>query len=333
MRLLNTCKILSVLVLSISLLSPASANTIQEKSSTKEQVFARINQRTISYDEFMQIFHTAVRYKYYHGKVPQKELQAFQRKVGKDVVEQVLLYQQALKLGLVPDNKSIQAGLAEYDNKYNDKQAWQEQKQKNMSQLLDRLERQNLIEQMQLKIRDIKQPDFLAVKQFYKNNSSKFTEPKRAWLSVILLSVPPSSAEKTWQEAEKAAQQFISEINQGQSFYSIAQQFSAHPSAVNGGDLGYLHQGMLEGDAKKVVDIMSKDEISKPVRVLEGVILFRLNGTQPAKLMAFEKVKTRAKNLLYRQLQDQAWNEYLIKLNQSADVFINKKLYASIDTE
>lgn len=325
------CKILSALFLSLILLSSVSEKALGADSSSKKQIFARINQRTIFYDEFARIFHAAVRYKYYHGKVPQKELVNFQRQVGKDIVEQVLLYQQALKLGLVPDNEKIQAGLAEYDKKYSGEREWQRQKEKNLSLLLDRLERQDLVEQMQLKIKTIARPDLDSVKEFYKQHPEKFTEPKRVWLSVILLAVPPSSSEKVWIDAKKAAGQFIQKINQGEDFAAIARQYSAHPSAVDGGDLGYLHQGMLEGDAKQVVESIKKGKLSQPVRLLEGIAVFRVNGAQTEKLKVFNEVKNRATGLLYRELQNEAWDKYLKKLNQSADVYINVKLYASID--
>jgi parvulin-like peptidyl-prolyl isomerase len=294
-------------------------------------IFARINDRIIHYDEFMSIFHAAVRYKYYHGEVPQKELISFQRQVGEDIVEQELLHQQALKLGLKPDTEKIQQGLAEFDKKYQDRLGWQAQKEKNMGMLLDRLNRQDIIEQMQHRIRSIEKSDSKAVQAFYKKHPEKFTEPARFWVSVILLSVPPSSSESTWQDAKRAAKQFIGRIRQGENFTDIARRYSAHPSVVNGGDLGYLHQGMLEGNAKDAVDNLNINEVSEPVRVLEGFAVFLLNGIQSAKLKPFNEVEERATRLLYREMQEKAWQNYLIKLTQSSNVFINEKLYALID--
>ena len=312
------------------LLSMFSTKIFSAEAVSENPVFARINDRVITYNEFMDIFRTAVRYKYYHGKVPQNELQSFQLQVGKDIVEQVLLHQQALKLGLQPDKEKIKSGFDKYDKKYATNQEWQAQKEKNYQLLLKRLERQDLIEQMKSKIQNVDKPDNRHVEKYYKQHPEKFTEPKRVWLSVILLSVPPASAKQTWLDAEKAANQFIERIKQGESFADIANQFSAHPSAVNGGDLGYLHQGMLEGDAKKVVENLKKNEISKPVHVLEGITVFRLNGIQPAKLKSFNEVKQRAADLLYRELQDKTWKKYLKQLTSTADVFVNEKLYAAV---
>lgn len=113
----------------------------------------------------------------------------------------------------------------------------------------------------------------------------------------------------------------------------MARQFSAHPSAVNGGDLGYLHQDMLEGGAQQAVDKLKVNELTPPVRVLEGFTIFKLNGIREARLNDFDAVKDRARGLLYRELQDEAWNEYLKKLTEAADIFINEKLYASTEKD
>jgi parvulin-like peptidyl-prolyl isomerase len=304
-----------------------------QDTASQNPVFARINDRIILYDEFMDIFRTAVRYKYYHGEVPKDELARFQKQVGKDIVEQVLIHQQAVKQGLKPDKKKIQAGLAEYDNKYRDNQQWQEQTERNLPRLLEMLERQDLIEQVQSRVRNIEQPGSLAVQAYYNQHPEKFTEPRRVWVSVILLSVPPSATSQTWLDAEKAANQLIQRMRESENFADLARNLSAHLSAVNGGDLGYLHQGMLDGDVNTVVNNLKINEISSPVRVLEGITIFRLNGIQPEKLKPFSEVKQRATRLVYRESQDKAWKEYTRGLIRAADIYVNENLPAAIDEE
>ncbi|MCH7880266.1 MAG: peptidylprolyl isomerase [Proteobacteria bacterium] len=304
-----------------------------QDTTSQNPVFARINDRIILYDEFMDIFRAAVRYKYYHGEVPKDELVRFQKQVGRDIVEQVLIHQQAVKQGLNPDREKILAGLAEYDDKYSDSPEWQAQKEENLPRLLEMLERQDLIEQIQSRIRDIEQPDAQAVQAYYKQHPEKFTEPGRFWVSVILLSVPPSSTNQTWLDAEKAANQLIQRMREGEIFADLARSYSSHLSAVNGGDLGYLHQGMLDGDSNTAVNNLKINEISPPVRVLEGFTIFRLNGIQPEKFKSFSEVKQRAANLLYRESQDKAWKEYTGSLIQAADIYVNENIPAAIDEE
>lgn len=323
-----SCACLSLLVF-ITLSYPLLAAEPKQENP----VFARINDRVISYREFLAIFQNAVRNKYYHGEVPRDELVAFQRKVGKDIVEQILLQQEAKRLGLEPDIEKLKQGLAEYDKKYALSPGWKPRSKESEALMLDRLSQKDLLDQLENKIKTVPQPDEEAVREFYRKHPEKFTEPRRLRVSVILLAVPPSSPTQTWLDAKATAEQFIFRIKNGEDFAQLARQFSAHPSAVNGGDLGYLHQDMLEGGAQQAVDKLKVNELTPPVRVLEGFTIFKLNGIQEARLNDFDAVKERARGLLYRELQDEAWNEYLKKLTEAADIFINEKLYASTEKD
>ena len=300
-------------------------------TSSNALVFARINNRTILYEEFMQIFRAAVGFKYYHGEVPAKELAEFQRQVGNDIVEQILLHQQAVKLGLKPNLDKIKAGFKEYDDKYRDSPEWQAQRESVLPEMFEQLERRDLIEQIRTRIQAIEQPGSLAVQTYYQEHPDKFTQPPQVWVSVILISVPPSSTNQTWLDAKRTADQLIQRIEQGATFAEMARNYSSHFSAANGGDLGYLHQGMLEGDANAAVNKLKINEISPPVRVLDGITIFRLNGIQPEKLQPFSAVKQRAASLLYRDLQDKAWDDYLSNLTQAADIYVNEDIYSSGD--
>lgn len=294
-------------------------------------VFARINERTIHYDEFMDIFRSAVRYKYYHGEVPLNELANFQRQVGKDIVEQELLHQLALKSNIKPDTNNILKAIAVYEQKLLANKGWQAQKEKNMALLRTRLERQNVIEKIQNRIKDIEKPELREVEQYYVSHPEKFLEPTSMRLSIILLPVAPASPQEIWIDADRVSRALIERINQGEKFDEVARKYSSHPSAENGGDLGYIHQGMLEGVVEEAVGKLNVTEISEPINLLEGVAMFRLNGVKLEKTKSFEQVKERAERLLYREMQDNAWQNYLNKSIQMAHIVVNEKLYASTD--
>lgn len=294
-------------------------------------VFARINERTIPYDEFMDIFRSAVRYKYYHGEVPLNELVNFKRRVGKDIIEQELLYQLALRSNIKPDTINILKAIAVYEKKLLANKGWQAQKDKNMALLRTRLERRNVIEKIQNRIRDIEKPELREVEQYYVSHPEKFLEPTRLWLSLILLPVAPASPQEVWIDTDRVSRALIERVNQGEKFDEVARKYSSHPSAENGGDLGYIHQGMLEVEVGKAVGKLNITEISEPVNLLEGVAIFRLNGVKPEQMKSFEQVKERAARLLYREMQDDAWQNYLNKSIQMAHIVVNEKLYASTD--
>lgn len=299
--------------------------------SNPEKIFARIDDLVISETEFLDIFRGAVRHKYYHGQVPESELVKFKKQVTKDIIIQILVHREAEKQDLEPNLDKILIGFNEFDQKYAGNLDWQDKREAIKPVLLKKLERQDLIEQMQLKIKSIENPGIGLIKEFYRKNPDKFTEPKRLWVSVILLSVLPSADKKMWSEADVAAQNFKKKIKNGEDFAALARKYSGHPSAVNGGDLGYLHQGMLEGDAQDAINTLKLNQVSVPVRVLEGVALFHMNGIQAEKHKPFDEVQQRVADLLYRELQDKAWELYTRKLTALSKIYINDELYVHND--
>jgi len=324
--------ILSISLAILMLSSNVNANQ-QGTNAAKNVIFAQIDDLTISETEFEEIFLAAVRYKYYHGQIPNNELLKFKQKVAEDIVTQVIVHRDAQKKGLLPDHEKIAQGLNDYDAKYADNPEWQNRRDKVIPQLRKRLERQNLLEIMESKIKNIPGPEADQIAEYYENNTEKFTEPKRVWGSVIILNVPPSADEKTWTDKIDVAAQLKLRLKKGENFATLAKQYSDHPSAVNGGDLGYLHQGMLDAGVQETVEALAIKQISDPIRVLEGIVLFQLNGVQTEKLKPFDEVGQRAASLLYRELQDKAWDNYVYELKASATIYVNEKLYVQNNYE
>ena len=300
-----------------------------EPEITGPRVFAQIDDLIINEFEFQQIFNAAVRHKFYHGKVPADEIMKFRKQVAKDIITQILVYNQALKQGIKPDLKKINAGIDAYNLKYGGNPGWQEQREKVEPQLIERLERQDLIEKLEAQIRQLPMPEVSQVEAYYTKYPDKFTEPERIWISVILLMVPPAASSSTWQQAADTAGQLKQRVEAGEDFAALAREYSGHASAPQGGDLGYLHQGVLEADAQNSVADLATNQLSEPVQVLEGVTLFKVNGIQPAKLKPFADVKTRASSLLYRELQDEAWEDYVLQLKLTAKIYVNENIVAN----
>ena len=92
-------------------------------------------------------------------------------------------------------------------------------------------------------------------------------------VSEILFSV---NDEKQVSEVKKTAQRLIEEIKVGASFKAIARQFSAAPTASTGGDLGWLHEKVLNTDLARIVPKMKEGEIFGPFRTNSGFQVYRL---------------------------------------------------------
>lgn len=75
------------------------------------------------------------------------------------------------------------------------------------------------------------------------------------------------------QGAVNGAQQLIRQMIQGAPFQSVAQQFSDAPSAVRGGDAGWVVEGTVAPALQQAMDNLDVGQLSNPIVVEGGVYI------------------------------------------------------------
>lgn len=78
------------------------------------------------------------------------------------------------------------------------------------------------------------------------------------------------------EQAMEGAHQLITQIKQGAPFAAVARQFSALPTAANGGDAGWLNSGAIQPALETALTDMRPGQISDPIPVAEGVYILQL---------------------------------------------------------
>ncbi len=71
-------------------------------------------------------------------------------------------------------------------------------------------------------------------------------------------------------DVRKAAETIVQKARTGTPFPALAQQFSQSPTALAGGDLGWLQLGQMDPELEKVVTRLQVHEVSDPIRSLTG---------------------------------------------------------------
>ncbi len=75
------------------------------------------------------------------------------------------------------------------------------------------------------------------------------------------------------QAALNGAQQLVEQMVQGAPFMNVARQFSAAPSAVRGGDAGWIVQGTVQPALQTAMDNLQVGQLSRPIPVEGGVYI------------------------------------------------------------
>lgn len=292
-------------------------------------VFARVGEVVIAQQAYDQAFALAARNKFYHGKPPEQEVARLQREVGDSLVNEVLLLKEARRRKLQPDHAAIAKEIAGYEARYKTSPMWTANKATMLPPLKKKLEEHSVLDQLQATVRQVPEPAESQVRTYYEQHKDKFTEPERVRLSVILLKVDPSSPQAKWDGALAEGAAVARRLRGGADFASLARLHSGDGSADKGGDMGYLHRGMLPEPAQLVVDKLAPGAVSDPVALLEGVAVFRLEDRKLGQLNPLAVVRQRATDLLKRDQSEQAWAELLARLRRETPPRVDESRYLS----
>ena len=181
------------------------------------------------------------------------------------------------------------------------------------------------MKQIDAELQRVKEPTDTDIREYYDANIEKFTEPERVRLSVILLPVVAWADSATWDAAREKAAGILADIHGGQDFADAAREHSADPSAANGGDMGYLHAGVLDGELLKVVTELDAGELcAAPVTVLEGVVLVRVEDRRVPQLHTLDEVRDRAAGLWRRDARQSEYEAAIARLRDASEITMDE---------
>ncbi len=308
------------------LVSATASHAVAEAGSEPAlgpEAFAIVGGETISMQEFQAAYQAGIRKRFYHGRVPEERLQAFREEISQILIDRALLLQEARRRGIEPDAQEVEVQLANYESRYSQRPDWQTHRDEILAGLRAALEEESRLMRLEQQVKAVPEPSDAEVEAYYREHPELFTTPEQLRLSMILLKVAPSSPAEVWQAAHDEAVQIRARLVKGADFAQLARIHSGDSTAAAGGDMGFLHKGMLAKPVQQVVDELEPGELSQPVMLLSGVALFRLEERIPARLNEFAAVAERARQLLRRERSQVAWEGLLARLRATVSVSVN----------
>lgn len=317
-------RVLARLLLASSLVLPMAAvaqGTPTQPVGQDTAVFAVVNGKQLSVPDYDKLARETFRNKFYHGSPPEAEVQQMLREVGQSMIDRILLAEEVDNKKISPDQASVENEIAKYEKQYANSAMWAQQRGDVLPKLRAHLEAKSRLDVLEKQVKNVGASDD-ELRAYYAANKSLFTEPEKRKVSIILLRVEPSSPSEAWKQRTEEARLLLEEIRKGAAFEAVAKEKSDDRSKDKGGDLGYLHRGMLSESIETELDKLKTGETGGPVASLEGVVLFRLDATTISTLSPFETVKSRARELFLREKSAKAWQNYLVELRSRAKVTI-----------
>lgn len=302
---------------------PAAAATTFR--ALDNSVYATVAGKVLSFAEYRSAVRVTVRREFYHGTIPKGRLESVRSTAGKDLITSTLMLQEVRRRGVTPDVHRVQEAADKYEQHYRGNKEWEKKRAQIMPRLLRYLRDRDVIHKLAQQVRHVPPPSEAQLRAYYERHLNEFTEPEQYRISVILLGVDPGAPAKAWDAARSKAMGIFKRLQAGADFGKIARLRSTDSSAARGGDMGYVHKGMLALPIQKVIDKLKPGQFSEPVTLLRGVALFRLNGVHAAKREDFKTVRARVRALWLRERGERAWKALIERLWRTTKIVVNKK--------
>ncbi len=304
-------------ILAVFLGISTSVSSSDEKGG---ELFATVDGYNITEAVYFSALQAEAKRRYYHGRITDERLAELKKDVAKDLIDQVLLINEAERLGLVPDFKKIELALEQFDQRYAEDEAWKKDRDQVLPQLKKQFESRELVTLLEKKVRSEFVLTDALKREFYNENPGLFIFPERKKVSLILKKVPPTSLSEEWEAAKDLLVSLSERIASGEEFSELAKKYSDDETASLGGDMGYQHKGMLHKDVEEVLSKLDLGELSKPIRLLQGYVLVRIEEVVPAQKIAYKDAEQQVTQLLSRKLSDERWANLLKKLRNDSVV-------------
>lgn len=157
-------------------------------------------------------------------------------------------------------------------------------------------------------------------KEWYESHLDLFRLPGEYKLSEIFITYEA----RTPQEAEKIANQAVSEIRSGKPFVEVVKLYSdpKRPSTQKNGELPILKENEIIEYLKKVVEGMKNGDISNPIQTDKGLQIVRLDEYKESSFVPFTDVEAQVAEQLAIERGNQKVKEYFKKLRDKSYVRI-----------
>lgn len=234
-----------------------------------------------------------------------------------NVIEMVLIRQEAKKHGDPIPEADLEAVLAKIKEQYADQeQFYKDFNTKDEGKIKEAIELQVRVERKLEEIqKDIPEPSKQAVLQYYEDNKEQLKSPEQIRVGHIVKHI-------NWQTDEEAAQniirQALEELKKGAVFETLAQKYSDCPE--NGGDLGYITTGEMVEEFEDVVFNLGVGQASDIFRTRFGYHIAKVYDRKPPVIPELKEVKSQIADALKEQAKSKAIDDFIDKLKSKAKI-------------
>jgi hypothetical protein len=228
-----------------------------------------------------------------------------------DLVDRLLMRQEAQRLKLQPTDAEIEATLASVAPKYDGSEGCRADAADTESR--EDITARMMVDRLLSKWFDgVRPPKMHEMREFYRKHPELFETPELIGAAHIV----KHAQEGDDQECPPVLLEVREAILAGEDFAAAAKRVSDCPE--NGGDLGYFPRGVMVDEFDEVAFALKVGEVSMPFRSQFGWHIALVKDRKPAGVRAFDEVVAQIQNRMLQEKQEREVGEKLNALRTRA---------------
>ncbi len=295
-------------------------------ASENDPVVARVNGFPVVQSQLYGEYQRLIPLNTYHRRITLQIKNRIMKKALHNLIEKELKLQDAKKLELSVPKQDIDTAVQKVIDSYKGREAYLKQLQQwhvSEKEVRESVRNKELVKAVyKREVTDKVHVDEAAAKKYYDENRKRFIQPMRMHLREILIKVPALSTDALVEQKRQEAEKILIEIKGGLPFEEAAKKYSDASNKDRGGDMGLIHEGMLEPEAEKAVLAGKPGELFGPFKGFRGFVLLKLEKFLPERLSPFDEVKAKLMEGLTDQKTNGLGTAWIKRLHKEAKIEI-----------
>ena len=161
-------------------------------------------------------------------------------------------------------------------------------------------------------------------KRYYEEHPDEFKQDELIKARHIMIPVVADASAEERAAARKKAQQALAEVKAGGDFAALAKQYSAGPTAGEGGELGWISRGQTLPEFEASAFLLGKGQTSDVVETKLGFHVIQVEDKKPSRTVSYDEAKPAIRNKMTQEQVESQFGDWMKKLRENA--YIEKKL-------
>ncbi len=160
------------------------------------------------------------------------------------------------------------------------------------------------------------------LRDYYKEKLTRANTEYEVEAAHIVLTLPPQASQAEESAARQKATELLQRARAGEDFAALAQQYSQGPGADNGGYLGTIRRGSLDGALEQALFDTPPGQVGGPVRTHFGYHVVKAIARKTLPPQPFDEVKGELQRELHNKRLEEELSKWIDELEKKAFVDI-----------